>query len=511
MSVEVCLISPVSRAGSGNTPLGLLYVASYLKKYGGITPKVIDLKVNFYDPLGGPLSENSSRRLENMMLEKIKQAEPAVVGITCLVTEVKEVLDLSKAIKENMPDTVIVVGGIHPTMYPGDLLFEDSYVDYVVIGEGEITFTELVRALDNGADVRDVCGLAWFDGGSVQKSRPRFSIEDLDTIPFPLYEGIDSNCYFRPSINIIRNMLLSTARIFTSRGCPSQCTFCVNKNLHRIMGARQPFRQRSVKNVVDEIAYLADTYSIDGFYLCDDAFCVKKDFTLGFCEELMRRDLGLIWATETKVSFISPEIVKAMRKAGCVQLDFGVESGSPDILSKMKKGITVEQIKNAFRWCHQAGVRPLANFMFNTPGETEEDVNRTLGLAKEINACYYAFNLMVPFPGTDIYEEVQPKLTVAEYGLFSKAYYTLPEPRFKFAAHCLDLDKLVWRANVSFNSLWRRAAFLFSRPYLKRVFKSKRKQEYFLMLLEAFKKIAQYYGAHLRFIFRCLCKTNKRR
>jgi len=509
MSVDVCLVSPASRAGSGNVPFGLLYVASYLQKYGGIKPKVIDLKINFYDPFG-PMSDNSRRELEKVMLERISRAKPAVIGITCLVIEVKEVLNLSAAIKKNLPDTVIVAGGIHPTMYPEDLLFAGSPVDYVVIGEGEITFTELVRAVGSQTNVKEACGLAWFEGEGVFKSPTRPSIEDLDTIPLPLYDQIDSGYYFRPKINFIRNMLLSTAQIFTSRGCPSQCTFCVNKNLYKIMGSRRAFRQRSIKNVVDEIEYLVDKYTIDGFYLCDDAFCVRKEFTFGFCEELMKRDLRLIWATETKVNFVSPQILKAMKKARCVQIDFGVESGSPDILSKMKKGITVEQIRNAFRWCHQAGIRPMANFMFNTPGETEEDVSKTLALAKEINACYYGFNLMVPFPGTDIYEKVKPKLTVAEYGLFSKAYTTLPDPRFKFAAHGLALDNLVWKAHVSFNSLWRRASFLFCRPYLRRISQSKRKREYFLMFLGVFKKIAQYYWIHLKFIFRCLGKKNKR-
>lgn len=141
----------------------------------------------------------------------------------------------------------------------------------------------------------------------------------------------------------------------------------------------------------------------------------------------------------------------------------------------------------------------MANFMFNTPGETEDYVKKTLALAREIDACYYNFGLMTPFPGTDIYEEVQPKLTVDEYRLFSKAYTTLADPRFRFAKHDLDLDKLVWKAHVSFNSFWRRASFLFNGTYLKQILKSRRRWEYFSTLLGVFWRIIDYYWIHLKF------------
>jgi radical SAM superfamily enzyme YgiQ (UPF0313 family) len=498
MGADVYLISPASRANEPTLPFGLLYVGSYLAKYGGMKTEIVDLKTSPFRSL----SDVTRHRLESMILEKVGWAKPGLVGITCLVTEVKEVLGLSASIKRLVPDTVIVVGGIHPSMYPEDLLHDGSPVDYVVIGEGEETFTELARAISSGNGVQDVRGIAWFDGQGVCRTPLRPAIEDLDTIPFPLYEQIDADYYFRPGIRIIRNMLLSKAQIFTSRGCPAHCTFCVNKNLHRILGSRKPFRQRSVKNVVDEIEYLAREYAVDGFYLCDDAFCIRKQFTFDFCAELIRRNLGLIWATETKVNLVSREMIQAMRDAGCVQLDFGVESGSPEVLKRMKKGITLEQVRNAFRWCHELGVRPMANFMFNTPGETEDDVQKTLALAREIDACYYNFNLMTPFPGTDIYEEVQPKLTVDEYDLFIGAYTTLTDPRFKFAHHDLDLDKLVWKAHVSFNSLWRRASFLFNGAYLKQVLKSRRRWEYLSTLLEVFWRIVDYYWTHLKFALR---------
>lgn len=495
MSIDVCLISPPSRANSLSMPFGLLYISSYLQKYGGIKSEIIDFKT----ALLHPLSDITRHKLKNMILERVVRTRPALAGITCLVTEVKEVLGLCATIKKLAKDTVTVVGGIHPSMYPDDLLHEGSPVDYVVMGEGEETFTELVNAIGKGYGIQDVHSIAWFNGQKVCKTLPRSPINDMDTIPYPLYDQIDTDYYFCPSINIIRNMFLSTAQIFTSRGCPSRCTFCVNKNLNRIMDYGKPFRQRSVNNVVDEIEYLANRYAVDGFYICDDAFCIRKQFTFDFCAELTRRNLKLIWATETKVNLVSRDMIQVMKEAGCVQLDFGVESGSSEVLKRMKKDITIEQVRNAFSWCHEIGIRPLANFMFNTAGETEDDVQKTLSLAREIDACYYSFNLMIPFPGTDIYEDVQPKLTIDEYDLLANTYNTLSDQRFKFARHDINLDKLVWKAHVSFNSLWRRASFLFNRAYLKQVFRSRIKWKYFVTLVEVFRRIIDYYWTHFKF------------
>lgn len=499
MGDDIYLISPASRANEPVLPFGLLYVSSYLQKYGGMKAEILDLKCSSFRSM----SEDIRDKLERIIIERVGQGKPGLVGITCLVTEVKEVLGLSKRIKRLVPDTKIVVGGIHPTMYPEDLIHEGSSVDYVVIGEGEETFTELAGAIKNGHSIQgiqDIQGIAWYDGQKVCMSPQRPSIPDLDTIPFPPYDQIDVGYYYCPRFSMIRNMYLSTAQIFTSRGCPVRCTFCVNKNLQKIMSSRKPFRQRSVNSVVDEIEYLSTRYAIDGFYICDDAFCIRKQFTFDFCEELRSRNLGLIWATETRVNLVSREIIKSMRDAGCVQIDFGVESGSPDVLKRMKKGISVEQVRMAFRWCHELGMRPMANFMFNTPGETEGDVQNTLALAREIDACYYNFNLMTPFPGTDIYNEVQPPLTVDEYSLLPKNYRAISDPRFKFAIHNYDLEKLCYETHTSFNTLWRRISFLFNVRYLKQLLKSKRKWEYVLTLPGVFSRFVDYYWAYIKFV-----------
>ncbi len=497
MPIDVCLLSPASRANEPFLPFGLLYVGSYARKQG-LDVRIVDVKATPFSAL----SQEARRKAEAETLDRIEDLHPAVVGMTCLVTEVNEVMNLSRRIKSRVKEVSIVVGGIHPTMYPGDFLQQYGPVDYVVIGEGEETLAQLATTIIDSGSVQDVESIAWWDNGQVGRSPFRPPIQDLDEIPFPLYDDIDADYYFRPNIYVIRNMFLSTAQLFTSRGCPFQCTFCVNKNLKNIMGTTKPIRYRSANNVIDEIEYLVDRYFIDGIYISDDTFCVNKKFVFDFCQELSKRNLELTWATETRVNLISRDMLESMRDAGCVQLDFGVESGSPEILKRIKKGITVEQARDAFRLCHEVGIRPLANFMFNTPGETENDVQQTLALARDLDACYYNFSIMVPYPGTDIYEDVEPKLAVDEYHLLYNAKKTVTIPRFRFARHDRNLDKLTWGSHLSFNSLRRRIAFVFNRRYLVQLLKSRRKLDYLLTLLALGGRIVMYYVESLEFFLK---------
>lgn len=478
MKTDVCLVSPAGRSNEPRLPLGLMYIAACLEKEL-ITTEIVDVKISPYTKI----SDELKRKIDEDMLGRIIQKEPGIVGITCLVTEVSEVLDICRKVKQQRNNTKTVVGGIHPTMYPEDFLYKDSPVDYVVIGEGEYTTCDLAKAIKSGSRIEDVAGIAIFDGEKVHRTRQRSVIENLDEIPFPAYEKVDMDYYTRPSIYAIRTMLLSTVHVFTSRGCPYQCTFCVNKNLARIMDSKKSVRSRSVKNVLDEIEYLAKRYMIDGFYIYDDTFALTKDYVFEFCEELSKRSLGLIWAAETRVNLMSKEIIKTMRDAGCVQLDFGVESGSQDVLDRVKKGIKILDVKSIFRLCRDLGMRTYANFMFNTPGETESDVKKTKELARDIDADGYNFGITTPYPGTDLYDDVRPRLTVAEYQLFSMARKTLIDPRFKLAKHDLNLEKLVENSDTSFNSLWKRMSFVVNKRYMLRLLNSAKKKEYILELV----------------------------
>lgn len=391
-----------------------------------------------------------------------------------MCTEVNEVLQLSKSIKQEH-DAVIVVGGIQPTLYPHDFLYKKSPVDYVVMGEGEETTLELAQKIISNQDVTHIKGLAYFKEELIITEHRPF-IKNLDDLPFPAYELIDMDYYTMPRIGVIRPMFLSGFYVFTGRGCPYNCRFCANKNIWN-----RTVRFKNYKNVVDEIEYLINKYSIDGFYILDDTFTLKSERVLNFCSELKRRKLDVVWACETRVNLITEDLVKAMKEAGCIQMDFGVESGSQKILNNLNKGITVKQIKEAFKLCQKYKIRTYANIMFNTIDETEEDVKKTLDLCKEIKADVYGFAIMAPYPGADIYNNIKPP-TVDEYQLYDDAISVL-HPRFKFAKHDINLEKLLKELFKEYRAYRSTISCFLNLKYIQKLIRSKRKKEYFLEFL----------------------------
>ncbi|MFC1576940.1 methyltransferase domain-containing protein [Candidatus Omnitrophota bacterium] len=472
-----CLITPVGRSYEPYMPYALMSIASFLEK-SGVKTDIVDIKKNPYERK----RRNTNQEIEDDILRSVKEKDPSVVGITCLVNEVLDVRRMLQRVKEFNKGVKTVVGGVHPSMFPEDFLYEGSPVDYVVIGEGEYTALDLWKVLRGEKRKEEVRGIAYFEQGRIIRTPPRPAIEDLDELPMLSYDKIDMGYYVQPTIYSIRTLLVSSLNIFTSRGCPSQCTFCVNKNLSEVMCSRNVVRKRSAKKVVDEIELLVKRYRIDGFYIWDDTFILSKEYVREFCRELLARDIDVIWAAETKVNMISSDIVKEMQAAGCIQIDFGVESGSQEILNRIKKGITVKQIKNAFSVCRGLSMRTFANFMFNTPGETEQDVKKTIDLARELDANCYNFSVCTPFPGTDIYRSAGLRLSVDEYSLFDNAMTKLADPRFKLADHDLDLEDLSVGAHRSFNTIGKRTSFLFNEKYIKRMLKSKRKRDYLNIL-----------------------------
>ncbi len=180
-----------------------------------------------------------------------------------------------------------------------------------------------------------------------------------------------------------------------------------------------------------------------------------------------------------------------MKKAGCFQIAFGVESGSQERLNDMKKGITVEQVKKVFKMCHEIGIRPFACFMFNTPNETEEDVKKSIDLIEELKACWYNIAICTPLPGTDIYSYVKPKLTVDEYYKYITAYRVLNDPRFRMAKHNYDLTRLVKLLNRKYNNSMKRALNIFplfiNKEYTKQFIRSKKKSKYLKEIFHIFK------------------------
>jgi len=190
----------------------------------------------------------------------------------------------------------------------------------------------------------------------------------------------------------------------TSRGCPFNCTFCASSLL---FGKR--FRGRSPKNVVDEIEQVVSEYNPESIEFSDDEFTLDRKRVAGICDEIRRRGLSVIWACSSRVDVISRELLRKMRAAGCFFIYYGVESGSQRILNLMRKGITMEQVIDAIRWTKEVGIETLASYIIGFPGETEEDIEETIALAKKLNTDYAQFSLATPYPGTELYSSAKEK------------------------------------------------------------------------------------------------------
>lgn len=277
--VEVSLVTPPRRVNLLIPPLSLMYIAAYLKKHK-IKTNIIDIKTDPYKPF-------DRRTVINTIILKIKESKPKIIGITCLTTEVKEVLELSKSLKQQH-DAAIVVGGLQPTLCPHEFLYKGTPVDYVVIGEGEETMLELTQKITNNQDITHIKGIAYFKEKLIV-TEPRPYIKNLDNLPFPAYELIDMDYYTRPNIRAIRPIFLSQFFVFTGRGCPYNCRFCCNSTIWK-----RKVRFMDYKKVVDKIEYLVKNYSIDGVYIYDDTFTLNSERVLSFCSELKRRKLDIV-------------------------------------------------------------------------------------------------------------------------------------------------------------------------------------------------------------------------
>jgi radical SAM superfamily enzyme YgiQ (UPF0313 family) len=376
--MKVALVNLRSEAYSMNLPpLGLLYIGAVLEKHG------FDVKI--YDTM------NFSNDFND-----IKIFKPNVIGFTIMTTNFQIVREAIMLIKEI--NAFMILGGIHATALPEESL-KVLDVDCVVIGEGEYTALELCQHLRNGKNWKKVDGIAYKEKNKIIMTKPRGLIENLDEIPFPARHLINFNRYLYPPGMIRGQWFEKATTVMTSRGCPYHCIFCGS---HLIFGRK--VRRRSIDNVINELKYLIDTYKTDGIWFIDDTFTVDHNWVKHFCKRLQKEKLNFKWGCQARVNTISEETLIEMKKAGCVQLDFGVESGSAKVLNALKKGTNPDMIRNAFKITKKVGINTMATFMLGNPEEKMEDLNETFSLAKEIKPDFVSFFHTTPFPGTELME-----------------------------------------------------------------------------------------------------------
>jgi anaerobic magnesium-protoporphyrin IX monomethyl ester cyclase len=365
-------------------PLGLAYVGAALEK--------ADFQVQILD------NYNLKKPIEEVKKE-IGRLEPEIVGITCGSVTYRPCIETAKAVKEVLPSCKIVVGGWQPTYMPESLL-QHQEIDYLVMGEGEQAIVELANSITKGEDRSDVAkisGIAYRHNGKTVKV-PSTLIEDLDQIPFPARHLLPMHIYHR-RVPYFEANPVDTMNVV--RGCPYNCAYCETKKL---WGSR--VRAFSPPRVVEEIKDLAQNYGSKGVYFVGDNFTIHKKRIVELCNLMKKENLDIKWICDSRVDKVSRELLREMKDAGCRTIWFGVESGSPRILEKLNKNVTMEQVTHAFKLCKEVGIGIACSFMLGIPGETIGDMEATFKFARKLDPDWCQFNVFVAVPGSALYNEV---------------------------------------------------------------------------------------------------------
>jgi radical SAM superfamily enzyme YgiQ (UPF0313 family) len=363
-------------------PLGITYVAAILER-AGIEVKIIDCAVGI-----------SFDDLFKMILDE----HPDVIGITSTTPAFINAGKIASFVREKRPEVKILIGGAHVSALPNETM-KTGLFDIGVIGEGEITIEKLFRNFTNRefVGIDEIRGICYKNKNEICKNENQPTPASCRRVPY--------------------------AVMITSRGCPTQCTFCDRK----VFGER--YRMRSVPNIFQEIEDLVSKYGIQEIRFFDDTFTVNKKRIYEVCDEFERRRLNITWTCLSKVANVNGPLLKRMKKAGCWQVLYGFESGDDRMLELLKKGNTVEKNIRAIRLTKEAGLEVRGDFIVGTPGETYESLEKTVQFAIDMKLDYAHFNKFVPLPGTELYRNLTAEGHVFDFSKstildHNQIYYT---------------------------------------------------------------------------------------
>lgn len=361
-----------------NPPLGILYIAAYLRAHSNHEITIIDAQVE----------KLSYKALE----ERIASRHPDIVGLTAMTMTLIDVIKVIGIVKAIDPSIRVVLGGPHVNLFPEETILLPG-VDFLVLGEGEKAFKDLVDSIDDQSMLKTVPGIVFRQNKQVVNTEKRPYIGDLNALPFPARDMVPYKNY---RSLLTKGEIVTT--IFTSRGCPFKCSFCDRPHLGK------SFRSRSAKNVVDELEECVKM-GISDFLFYDDTFTVVKRRTIEICKEIIRRDLKIVWDIRARVDTVDEEVLDHLKKAGCAGIHYGVEAGTQKILKILNKGITINQVERIFTLTRQKGIDILAYFMIGNPGETRDDILETFRMMKLLNPDFVHLTIFTPFPGTKLYND----------------------------------------------------------------------------------------------------------
>jgi len=358
--------------------LGIGYAISVLRN-NNIETKVIDMRLKYS---------------QKYLLQVIKEFNPDLIGITAYSFSFDKTKELINFIHKNKP-CPLVIGGPHVSAFRKDV-FNQVNIDFAIKCEGEFPLLELCKVLqENNKDYTKIKNLIWKKEEEIIENEDAPLIKDLDHIPFPDFDSFELSKYIFSAEKRIP--------LATSRGCPYSCIYCSVK-----LSMGKPFRARSAENVVNEMESL-NQKGWKYFDIVDDCFTMDLDRAKKICDLIQERNLKINWSMGNgiRADRVDEELLIKMKKAGCVFLAYGLESGDDDILKVIKKGITTEKALEAFKLTKKVGIKFAVNFILGHPTETYQKAMKTLNFAKNIPADYINLYNLIPYPHTELYEWVE--------------------------------------------------------------------------------------------------------
>lgn len=370
------------KGGGAYFPLGLMSVAGFIRQQGH-NVRIIDASLLAW------AHENLQEHLKNNTYD-------IVAFGNCYTALAHIVFSTVRTCRKFLPNAKMVVGGIHPTLFPKEVLLACPELDVAVFGEGELTFKEIIDHYEKGIIGLDkIKGIAYRKGETICLNEPRTVIPDLSILPSLPYDLVEVEKYIPPPSNYKR---LPTFGFLVQRGCPYRCVYCDS----RIHGSK--VRHDNIEKIISEMKYLIKNYDMKGILFHDSCLTINRDFSMKLFQRMIDEKFDLTWTCYTRVDRVDPELLTLMKKAGCWSVAFGLESGNDESLKRIHKGVTVEQNVRGIKMVKNAGLQVIGSFILCLPGEDEQMTLNTIRFAKKQKLDTAVFFLPVPFFGTQLYE-----------------------------------------------------------------------------------------------------------
>ncbi|MCL4534266.1 MAG: B12-binding domain-containing radical SAM protein [Bacteroidetes bacterium] len=435
--MKVALVRPPSGISAVTVPLGMMYLASYLRQRDHLV-EIIDARLH--------------RMSLDQVMDTLETSGADLIGIGALTFEAPQAHQLAQLIKARWPGRPVVFGGPDVSSSPVAAL-RDPNVDYAVVGEGELSFAELVDRLQARQSVEDVLGIGFRRDGEVVITAPRPYIDNLDELPLPAYDLIDLKKHYRSKV-VHGSFFFSTRSlpIITSRGCPFQCIYC-----HKIFGKR--IRYRSPENVVAEIGHLVNDLGAVEIHIEDDSFNVDMERAKRLCDLIAESGMRIkiAFPNGIRADFVDEDLIAKMKRAGVYRIAYGIEAGSPRVQRLIRKRLDLGRVKQAIDLTVEAGISAHGFFMVGFPDESREEIEETVRFAERSSLVTAGFSRVIPFAGTELHAMLKSRGMMLPEG--PEAYQARSEHIHAAQVSQEELVRLsrdaYWRFYFSPGRIWR--------------------------------------------------------